>query len=163
MGNSIDKLTIKGFKSIRSLENFELRRLNILIGANGAGKSNFVDFFTMLRSMVEQNLQAYVREYGGADAHLFLGPKVTQEISAELHFPPNRYGFTLRRTVHIELFFVEEREGYYDKNWSFGKGHGEARLKDTKDHRGVLGGARRRVLRLRGGVELDRLPLPRYE
>jgi predicted ATPase len=39
MGQPVDKITIKGFKSIRSLEDFPLRNLNILIGANGAGKS----------------------------------------------------------------------------------------------------------------------------
>jgi hypothetical protein len=32
MGNAITKLTIKDYKSIRSLENFELRNINILIG-----------------------------------------------------------------------------------------------------------------------------------
>jgi predicted ATPase len=42
---ALDKLTIKGFKSIKSLENFELGKLNIMIGGNGAGKSNFVDLF----------------------------------------------------------------------------------------------------------------------
>jgi predicted ATPase len=139
MAAGITKLTIKGFKSIRSLEDFEVGSLNILIGANGAGKSNFVDFFTMLRAMVDQNLQAYVREHGGADAHLFLGPKVTPEIVGELEFPPNRYGFTLRRTVNNELFFGEERTSYMDKDYVLARGHREASLKDCKDGRGVTG------------------------
>ncbi len=51
MPKSLNKLTIKGFKSIQSLENFELRNLNVLIGGNGAGKSNFIDFFRLLRAM----------------------------------------------------------------------------------------------------------------
>jgi len=38
----VSKLTIAGFKSIRELRDFELRNLNVLIGANGAGKSNFI-------------------------------------------------------------------------------------------------------------------------
>ena len=42
MMSKLDKLTIKGFKSIKSLEDFELKDLNVLIGGNGAGKSNFV-------------------------------------------------------------------------------------------------------------------------
>jgi predicted ATPase len=45
MADTIKKLTIEGFKSIRKLEDFPLRALNVLIGANGAGKSNFVGFF----------------------------------------------------------------------------------------------------------------------
>ncbi len=58
MGQAISKITIKGYKSIRSLENFELRNLNILIGPNGAGKSNFVSYFHLLRAMVNKGLQA---------------------------------------------------------------------------------------------------------
>jgi predicted ATPase len=144
MGRSIEKLTIKGFKSIRALEDFELGPLNVLIGANGAGKSNFVDFFSMLRAMVEQNLRVYVREHGGADAHLFLGPKVTQEIVGYLHFPPNRYGFTLRPSPDNELFFAEERTGFSGREYVLDKGHHEAKLKECKDHPGV---------RARRGVE----------
>jgi len=49
MGNPLNKMTIQGFKSIKTLENFELKDLNVLIGANGAGKSNLVDFFRLLR------------------------------------------------------------------------------------------------------------------
>jgi predicted ATPase len=139
MAARIRKLTIKGFKSIRSLEDFELGSLNILIGANGAGKSNFVDFFTMLRAMVDQNLQAHVREHGGADTHLFSGPKVTQEIVGKLEFPPNRYTFTLRRTVNNELFFAEERTSYSDRDYVLGQGHAEAKLKERKGWRGVTG------------------------
>lgn len=139
MGKRIERLTIRGFKSIRALDDLELRPLNILIGANGAGKSNFVSFFTMLRAMVEQNLQAHVREHGGADAHLFLGPKVTPTIAGELHFPPNRYSFTLKRSVRDELLFAEEVMGYGDKVHPLGRGHAEAKLKDRKDQPGVTG------------------------
>jgi predicted ATPase len=53
MPHALDKQTIKGFKSIQALENFELTNLNILIGGNGAGKSNFIDFFRMLHAMME--------------------------------------------------------------------------------------------------------------
>ena len=44
----LECLTVRGFKSIRALEDFELRNLSILVGANGAGKSNFIDLFRML-------------------------------------------------------------------------------------------------------------------
>lgn len=48
----ISKLTLKGFKTILNLDEFELKDLNILIGANGSGKSNFVSFFKMLGELV---------------------------------------------------------------------------------------------------------------
>jgi predicted ATPase len=38
MADSLDKLTILGFKSIRALEDFELKNLNVFICGNGAGK-----------------------------------------------------------------------------------------------------------------------------
>ena len=38
---AIDRLTIKGFKSLQDVD-LELGRLNVLIGPNGTGKSNLV-------------------------------------------------------------------------------------------------------------------------
>lgn len=40
MPDRIKSLTLKGFRSIRALEDFALRPMNVLIGANGAGKSS---------------------------------------------------------------------------------------------------------------------------
>ncbi|MBI4716294.1 MAG: AAA family ATPase [Planctomycetes bacterium] len=99
MGSPITKLTIKGYKSIRSLEDFELRPLNILIGANGAGKSNFISFLRLVRALYGTRLQQFVAEGGGADIHLFLGPRVTREIVGSLYFGPHHYGFTLVPTA----------------------------------------------------------------
>ena len=99
MADTIKKLTIEGFKSIRKLEDFELRALNVLIGANGAGKSNFVGFFRLLREMIEQRLQVTLATTeGGADACLYLGPKITREFIAKLYFGKNGYEFSLAPT-----------------------------------------------------------------
>ena len=38
---SINNISIKGFKSLKEINRFELGNLNIIIGANGSGKSNF--------------------------------------------------------------------------------------------------------------------------
>uniref|UniRef100_UPI004056CAB4 AAA family ATPase n=1 Tax=Candidatus Electronema sp. TaxID=2698783 RepID=UPI004056CAB4 len=121
MPQSLDKLTIKGFKSIQSLENFELRKLNVLIGGNGAGKSNFIDFFRLLRAMMElplpgltnTSLHSYVVTEGhGSDAFLFNGPKVTPQIEVETMFGQNGYRFKLVHTTE-ELFIINEEERYY--------------------------------------------------
>jgi len=45
----IEKITIKNYKSIRELTDFELKPINILIGANNSGKSNFLDVFAFLK------------------------------------------------------------------------------------------------------------------
>jgi len=44
------------------LKDFDLHKLNIMVGANGAGKSNFVSFFRMLRAMSEEGLANFVTE-----------------------------------------------------------------------------------------------------
>lgn len=143
MGQPIDKITLKGFKSIRSLEDFPLRRLNILIGANGAGKSNFVSFFVFLREAVEERLALYVAKKGGADEHLFMGAKITQHIHAHLHFGLNSYEFSLQPTRHDAFVYADERIRFKGSGGpaspvdrSIGTGHREARLKEQlKDDR----------------------------
>ncbi len=65
MTDFLDKLTMCGFKSIRELIDFELKNLNIFVGANGAGKSNLISFFRMLQSLIEGTLEDYVRDNGG--------------------------------------------------------------------------------------------------
>lgn len=106
MGQPIEKITIKGFKSIRNLEDFPLRNLNILIGANGAGKSNFIEFFRLLRAIAEDNLSGFAIKYGrSADDFFFMGPKYTQRISACLEFGKHTYEFNLAPTASAALMF----------------------------------------------------------
>jgi len=47
----LDKLKINGYKSIKSLE-IEFTNINILIGANGVGKSNFIGFFKFIKKII---------------------------------------------------------------------------------------------------------------
>lgn len=81
----ISKICIKGYKSIKDLT-LELRNINVLIGSNGIGKSNFVSAFELLHEVYEKNLQKYVLNHGGADAMLYMGPKVTNEICVNAVF-----------------------------------------------------------------------------
>ncbi len=141
MGRSIDKITIRGFKSIRSLEEFELGPVNILIGANGSGKSNFVSFFSLLREMVEGRLEKAVNKAGGADVHLFLGPKITKEIVAKLELGCNGYEFSLEPTNDNRLILSFEAVSYVSEYpgppaninvgqvLSLGTGHSESKLR----------------------------------
>lgn len=71
----LDQITLQGFKSIKELTDFKLRQLNMLIGANGAGKSNFFAFFQLLGEMVERRFQHYVARQGGANTILHNGVK----------------------------------------------------------------------------------------
>jgi predicted ATPase len=75
MGQPLKFLSINGFKSIHALADFELSNLNVIVGANGAGKSNFVSLFRMLRAMSEEGLANFVTENGGADGFFLEGLK----------------------------------------------------------------------------------------
>ena len=46
---ALENIAIKGFKSIRDIE-VELRDINVLIGANGSGKSNFIEVLSFLQA-----------------------------------------------------------------------------------------------------------------
>ncbi|HHJ50644.1 MAG TPA: hypothetical protein ENJ88_07055, partial [Phaeodactylibacter sp.] len=62
---AIAKIIIENYKSIQKAE-IELNPVNVLIGANGAGKSNFISFFTLIKNILQQNLQYYVASQGYA-------------------------------------------------------------------------------------------------
>ncbi len=112
MGRQIDKITLRGFKSIKDLQDFPLKSLNILIGANGAGKSNFIDFFRLLRAIIDGSLPGFVREHGGSDGFFFLGPKYTRRIAARLEFGQHVYEFNLVPTSSAELMFEGQQIHY---------------------------------------------------
>jgi len=109
----IDKLTIKGFKTLKDVE-LELGQLNVLIGPNGAGKSNLISYFEMLRRMVERRLQIWVAKRGGANRILTFGRKNTEQLFSHLQFGANAYGFALESTDDDHLIFTDECLYYGD-------------------------------------------------
>lgn len=138
MQNKIEKITIKGFKSIKEIIDFELKNLNVFIGANGAGKSNFIQLFKLLRAMSQKGLAKFILDNGGADDFLFNGSKITDTIFVEIDFNSsggknNGYKFILTPTVN-ENFIVEEHRRYV--SWrSYGSPGQESKLFDEKDEK----------------------------
>ncbi|HAS8345994.1 TPA: ATP-binding cassette domain-containing protein [Vibrio vulnificus] len=111
--NKIDEISIQGFKSIRSLDKLQLNNLNVLIGANGAGKSNFVSYFRMLHELVEGRLQVWTSKQGGADRVLSYGVKETQKLHTTIRFGVNGYSADLEPTTGDNFTFSSERL-YFD-------------------------------------------------
>ena len=111
MRKKIDRLTIKGFKSIKDLSNFPLGDINVVVGANGAGKSNFVQMFRMVREMVRKDFQNFIATHGGAAAFLHNGLKATKSIEAEFDLGGESYGFTLTPTADETFAISERRKG----------------------------------------------------
>jgi AAA15 family ATPase/GTPase len=133
--NPIDHLTIKGFKSIQNLNQFHLNRLNVLIGANGVGKSNFVSYFRMLGEMVDLRLQKWTANQGSADRIVSFGVKETKSVQSFIEFGLNGYKFELEPTIDGGFSFSSEQlffnGPYFGKKWiPLGSGHTEAKLQE---------------------------------
>lgn len=104
----LTRLHVAGFKSIESLD-LDLGQMNLLIGANGAGKSNFVQVFRLLASLADQRLQVFVGQAGGADNLLHFGQKTTSKISVRVDVDENAYVCSMVPTSDDTL--ILEREG----------------------------------------------------
>jgi len=110
------KITLSGYKSFSGNipQEVEFGDVNILIGANGAGKSNFVSFFKMLNKMAGRKLQEYIGSQGGADSLLHYGSKSTPFLQGALDFrdendKENSYSFRLAFASQDTLIFTDER------------------------------------------------------
>lgn len=133
---ALKKLSVAGFKSFRDVDDFELRALNVLIGANGAGKSNFISLFRLLSQLLEGRLQLHVQEQDGPDRLLFGGRKRTERMTANFRFGNNGYRIVL--VPAGERLVFEREETLFFGDWAntthlLGSGHAEALLPDVQD------------------------------
>jgi len=60
----ITKLNVRAFKGLREF-NIVPRRVNLLIGANGTGKTNFTDLIAFIASLCPRGLSATLEDFGG--------------------------------------------------------------------------------------------------
>lgn len=138
----LEKVKVSGFKSIRSLD-LDLNALNILIGANGSGKSNFISVFKFLNQVINKNLQLFTARSGGVNSILHFGQKVTHQLDLCFLFGNqsigNAYGCTLVPTATENLIFAREwvsfhnRDEYkHPKHEGLGGGHSETQLSPVK-------------------------------
>jgi len=116
---TLQRFTIKGWKSIRE-QTLELGRLNVFIGGNGAGKSNLIGVFRLLRELVNKNLASYTLTKGGADTLLHFGRKRTKEMLFDLEFAENEgtsNGYEVRLSPSQEdtLLVARENSKYHEK------------------------------------------------
>lgn len=136
--SAIKQLSIRGFKSIRTMESLELSNLNVLVGANGVGKSNFISFFSLLSELIDRRLKVWTSKHGGADKVLSFGAKETSLLEFRVRFDLNGYDVELAPTADSGFTFVQERL-YFDGPYfgvtrpELGSGHNESKLKESVD------------------------------
>lgn len=126
--NQIKRIKVKGFKSIKDAD-IELKMLNVLIGANGAGKGNFISLFRLLQQLMDKKLQNYVAKCGGPESLLHFGSKETEDLEIEFYFGSNGYRFVLTPTQNEQMMFADE-SFYWDVSGkrTLSSGHLESRL-----------------------------------
>lgn len=97
-----------------------LRKINILIGSNGAGKSNFLSLFELLGNAYDGFLARSVAQSGGVDKLLHQGRKVTDRITVKVFEDRNSYWLDLMESDGT-LIVENEQLGYssYPTHWTY--------------------------------------------
>lgn len=116
---SLYSISLTNFKSFREAKDIKFGAINILIGANGAGKTNLISFFKLLNNIMNKNLQVYVKTTGRANSYLYFGVKKSPFLQGEIQFInsskiSNRYQFQLTPTSDGGFVFENESSAF---NW----------------------------------------------
>ena len=127
-------LSVRGFKTFRDLD-LELRPINILIGANGAGKSNLISLLKMLHEITRGDFQYYVPKAGGPDMILHYGRKTTSELHISLWFQRERNRFNgyeciLKPTADTLVFSYEAT--YFWERSQYDRPYEELKITDIR-------------------------------
>ena len=104
--HQLSQAVIKGFKSIKECE-LDLRNINVLIGANGAGKSNFVSAFEWYESILKQEMNLYASKKG-MNSLFYKGTEITDSIQMVFVYGENRHEFEIIMTENNRLIFRNE-------------------------------------------------------
>ena len=135
----LSTLELHGWKSIRRVK-LALRPLNVLVGANGAGKSNLLAVFDVLNQLVANSpgFARFVGRQGGADRILRGGSIQTPIAGVQLTFETqtgvNGYNASWAAAAGDSLIFTDEGVSFWGRNHpepyerSLGAGHAESRL-----------------------------------
>jgi predicted ATPase len=128
--DAVRAVEVEGHTSIRDAR-VELGPINVLIGANGAGKSNFIRVLELLGRIVDEELTLYVRKNGGAGL-LFNRGTNAGRIRLKLDARPHSYEAVLEPAVDDGVYFANEsiyrRANDPASTISLGNGHAETHL-----------------------------------
>lgn len=128
----LSRVIIDGYKSIQHTD-VELRPINILIGSNGVGKTNFISFFKLINIIYEQRLHNYTMQ-NSAERLFHYGLKQTSELKGYLAFGDNAYEVRLQARDNGSLFIAEERSYYQSSSFNVSN-IDESQIKNSSTYR----------------------------
>jgi predicted ATPase len=115
----IEKLKVKGFKTFAAAA-VDLKPCNILIGGNGAGKSNLLSLLKMLRALGRGELQVFVEKAGRANDVLRRAVPTTRTLEVDLDLcitaGKSRYRMLAERTEDDRVLIRSEEIEQFDLN-----------------------------------------------
>lgn len=106
MNHYIKRIEISGFKSCRSVA-VDLKPVNVLIGANGAGKSNVLSLFRFLRALFSGNLQQFGMQSNAATL-FYNGIKITDAIKLSVVATEAEYRAVVKLADDGRLYLQHE-------------------------------------------------------
>lgn len=124
----LESLMLTGFKSIGTPgQEVRFGDVTVLLGANGAGKSNFISFFQLLNFLTTGALQKFIVPRGGADSLLHFGPKTTECCRWKLRYSQSSskrtstYQGTLLPAAGGRMALADETVAFHDSAAGYSK------------------------------------------
>ena len=140
----LKRIRVDGWKSVKS-QTVDLTPLTVVIGANGAGKSNLLSIFKLLNAVFANtpSFRTYVGQNGFADSLLHFGSRETPVAEMELVFGTDTgettYFARWAAAAGGALIFTEERVEFLRPGFprpvvvDLGAGHAETNLLKSAD------------------------------
>ncbi len=105
----IISLDIEGFRSMKKVH-WVLNDLNLIIGANGAGKSNLLRFFELMSISAQARLGKYIQSLGGMEPLVWDGQATRINCQLKLSDKTNllRYELELARLGQSSAYRIKK-------------------------------------------------------
>ncbi len=116
--HEVERIGIKGFRRLNNID-LQMRPLMVMIGANGVGKTSFMDSISLLAASAGGNLNRCLNGMGGVSDVITRGESAEMSLSAAMTVPyysPLEYSLNLapqgQGYVISQEVLTQAREGY---------------------------------------------------
>ena len=139
----IGRIRMEGFRRLNDID-IEMRPMMVLIGANGAGKTSFMDALSLLAASARGAMNARLNEMGGASEVITRGRLSDIALHATMDVPNDEpLEYCLRVTPQAQGYAISQetlyqaREGYEEPFKHIESSYGDIRFYDP-EKRGLV-------------------------